>query len=118
MWQYVLIDRGNESGKSLLVLVKYTGASPMKSLPNISAYDSLKDFTPDLIFRCSLPKAMSISRSEIFRKKRGGPEVEKLPSVKVLESPKAMSVSRSEIFRKKEKKRRTRSSKIALGKDY
>ena len=40
--------------------------------------------------RCSLPKAMSISRSEILRKKKngggGGPEVEKLPSVKVLES--------------------------------
>ena len=50
-------------------------------------------------FRCSLPKAMSISRSEIFRKKR--PEVEKLPSVKVLESPKAISISRSEILRRK-----------------
>ena len=54
MWQYVLIDRGNESGKSLLVWVKYTGAwgkiTPMKILPNISAYVSLKDFTPDLFF--------------------------------------------------------------------
>ena len=37
---------------------------------------------------------MSISRSEILRKKKksGGPEVEKLPSVKVLESPKAMLI--------------------------
>ena len=55
MWQYVLIDRGNVSGKSLLVWIKDTGAwgkiAPiMKSLPNISAYVSLKDFTPDLIF--------------------------------------------------------------------
>jgi hypothetical protein len=50
---------------------------------------------------------MSISRSEILRKKKksGGPEVEKLPSVKVLESPKAMSISRSEIFTKKKRKR-------------
>ena len=43
---------------------------------------------------------MSISRSEILRKKSGGgggggPEVEKLPSVKVLESPKAMLISKS-----------------------
>ena len=38
------------------------------------------------IFRCSLPKAMSISRSEILRKKAAETEVEKLPSVKVLES--------------------------------
>ena len=40
------------------------------------------------IFRCSLPKAMSISRSEILRKKKAAAEteVEKLPSVKVLES--------------------------------
>ena len=39
------------------------------------------------IFRCSLPKAMSISRSEILRKKKAEEtEVEKLPSVKVLES--------------------------------
>ena len=38
-------------------------------------------------FRCSLPKAMSISRSEILRKKKAAEtEVEKLPSVKVLES--------------------------------
>ena len=29
------------------------------------------------VFRCSLPKAMSISRSEIFRKKRKRPENEK-----------------------------------------
>ena len=57
----------------------------------------------ETIFRCSLPKAMSISRSEILRKKKsgGGPEVEKLPSVKVFESPKAMSISRSEILRGK-----------------
>ena len=35
-----------------------------------------------------LPKAMSISRSEIFREKKekSGPEVEKLSSVMVLES--------------------------------
>ena len=40
-----------------------------------------------MIFRCSLPKAMSISRSEILRRKAGAEtEVEKLPSVKVLES--------------------------------
>ena len=39
------------------------------------------------------------------KKKSGGPEVEKLPSVKVLESPKAMSISRSEIFTKKKRKR-------------
>ena len=37
------------------------------------------------IFRCSLPKAMSISRSEFFRKK-GDTENEKSPSVMVLES--------------------------------
>ena len=30
------------------------------------------------IFRCSLPKAMSISRSEILRKKRKRPENEKI----------------------------------------
>ena len=50
----MLIDRGNVSGKSFLVWVKYTGAwgkiTLMKILPNISAYVSLKDFTPDLIF--------------------------------------------------------------------
>ena len=39
------------------------------------------------IFRCSLPKAMSISRSEILRRKAGAEtEVEKLPLVKILES--------------------------------
>ena len=39
-------------------------------------------------FRCSLPKAMSISRSEILgrKKKEAETEVEKLPSVKVVES--------------------------------
>ena len=38
-----------------------------------------------LFFRCSLPKAMSISRSRILRRKKAGEtEVEKLPSVKVL----------------------------------
>ena len=36
------------------------------------------------------------------KRKSGGPEVEKLPSVKVLESPKAMSISWSEILRKKQ----------------
>ena len=36
--------------------------------------------------RCSLPKAMSISRSEILRRKKAETEDEKLPSVKVLES--------------------------------
>ena len=46
--------------------------------------------------RCSLPKEMGISRSEILRKKkRGGPEVEKLPSVKVLESPKTIFIAKS-----------------------
>ena len=45
-------------------------------------------FEASSIFRCSLPKAMSISRSEILRKKKAAAEteVEKLPSVKVLES--------------------------------
>ena len=43
--------------------------------------------TSKIIFRCSLPKAMSISRSEFLRgKKAAETEVEKLPSVKVLES--------------------------------
>ena len=37
-------------------------------------------------FRCSLPTAMSISRSEILRRKKAETEDEKLPSVKVLES--------------------------------
>ena len=41
------------------------------------------------VFRCSLPKAMSISRSEIFRKKKKAAEETEnsnLLSVKVLES--------------------------------
>ena len=38
------------------------------------------------LFRCSLPTAMSISRSEILRRKKAETEDEKLPSVKVLES--------------------------------
>ena len=50
MWQYVLIDRGNVSGKSLLVWVKCTGArgkiTQMKVLPNISAYVTLPIFYP------------------------------------------------------------------------
>ena len=62
MWQYVLIDRGNESGNSLLVWVKYTGAwGKMKSLPNISAYVFLKDFTPDLIFLHRYISAKSVN---------------------------------------------------------
>ena len=58
-----------------------------------------------------MPKAFSISRSMIKFKvsfviakkerKSGGPEVQKLPSVKIIESPKAMSISRSEILREK-----------------
>ena len=66
--------------------------------PTVKQLDAAEYWSPVcLIFRCSLPKAMSISRSEILRKKRGGggPEVEKLPSLKVLESPKAMLVSKS-----------------------
>ena len=54
MVKYLFQLLTGESGKSLLVWVKYTGAwgkiTPMKILPNISAYVSLKDFTPDLIF--------------------------------------------------------------------
>ena len=48
----------------------------------------LTSTSPPPFFRCSLPKAMSISRSEILRKKKAAAEteVEKLPSVKVLES--------------------------------
>ena len=41
------------------------------------------------LIECSLPKAMSISRSEILRKKekkKGDTEVEKLPSEKVREA--------------------------------
>ena len=38
------------------------------------------------VFRCSLPKAMSISRSEILRKKAEETKVEKLPLVNILES--------------------------------
>ena len=56
-----------------------------------------------------MPKALSISRSELLRVKNGGePEAEKLPSVKVFESvsprgtlPKAFSISMSEILRGK-----------------
>ena len=36
--------------------------------------------------RCSLPKAMSISRSEIFRKKAEETEVEKLPWMLIAKS--------------------------------
>ena len=55
-----------------------------------SLYDTFSMFAIFLVlfplFRCSLPKAMSISRSEILRRKKAETEVEKLPLVKVLES--------------------------------
>ena len=64
------------------------------------------------VFRCSLPKAMSISRSKIFRKKKKkGTEDEKIIGDLRFTLPKAISISRSEIFREK-KKKGTKDEKI------
>ena len=60
-----------------------------------------------MLFRCSLPTAMSISRSEIFRKKKEeSTENEKVNFRSGIRCSltTAMGISRSEIFRKKKKK--------------
>ena len=86
------IERG-KSGKRTVEIERGLVYKHFLDLLNKTYLNSKENIISSLIktlFRCSLPKAMSISRSEILRRKKKAAaaetEVEKLPSVKVLES--------------------------------